>query len=200
MTMKGNAMMTRDELLKKLETSYGHLCGENLSGVDFRGLDLSGLCLQGADLRGADLRDVDLRHVILHHADLRGADLRGAKLYNADLSDANIHGAKYVIDAPIIPNIHRTLYDAVINNASHFDMETWHAEGECGTTHCRAGWTVILAGERGEALEKELGTGVAAALIYAASDPELERIPNWMSDNETALDDMRRLAEKEAQS
>jgi hypothetical protein len=35
-------------------------------------------------------------------------------------------------------------------------------------------------------------------MIYLKSDPKLERIPNFCADNETALADMKRLAEAEA--
>jgi hypothetical protein len=40
-----------------------------------------------------------------------------------------------------------------------------------------------------------MGTSAAAAMIYMASDPELENIPDFYADNETALADMKRLAE-----
>ena len=74
-------------------------------------------------------------------------------------------------------------------------MGSWHA---CGTTHCRAGWVVHLAGVGGRALEYAFGTSAAAALIYMASDPKLERIPDFYCGNDEALEDMRRLAEAEA--
>ena len=70
-------------------------------------------------------------------------------------------------------------------------MKDWHT---CETTHCRAGWVVTLAGEGGRALEWAYGTPAAAAIIYMASDPDLEKIPDFYCDNETALEDMKRLA------
>jgi hypothetical protein len=73
-------------------------------------------------------------------------------------------------------------------------MTQWH----CGTTHCRAGWVVTLAGEGGKALEWAMGTPAAAAIIYMASDPDLERIPNFYDTNDNALADMARLAGGEA--
>jgi hypothetical protein len=39
-----------------------------------------------------------------------------------------------------------------------------------------------------------LGTPAAAALIYQASDPKLEKIPDFYATNEAALEDMWRLA------
>jgi hypothetical protein len=57
---------------------------------------------------------------------------------------------------------------------------------------------VHLAGPGGAALEYVMGTPAAAALIYMASDPTLKKIPDFYCDNETALADMKRLAELEA--
>lgn len=76
------------------------------------------------------------------------------------------------------------------------DMGSWH--GSCGTTHCRAGWVIAKAGAGGKALEWAMGTPAAAAIIYMASDPKLEKVPDFYTDNETALADMERLAEAEA--
>ncbi|WP_425909887.1 hypothetical protein [Nitrobacter sp. TKz-YC02] len=43
-----------------------------------------------------------------------------------------------------------------------------------------------------------MGTPAAAAMIYLASDPKIERIPNFYATNDEALADMKRLAELEA--
>jgi hypothetical protein len=130
----------------------------------------------GADLRGADLSGADLRD-----ADLSGAVLRDADLSGADLSECPVK----------IPDIHKAIYQTA-SQPGALDMSTWH----CGTTHCRAGWVVTLAGEGGKALEWAMGTPAAAALIYMASDPKLERIPDFYNyDNAAVLEDMRRLAE-----
>ncbi len=76
-------------------------------------------------------------------------------------------------------------------------MSSWH--GSCGTTHCRAGWVVTLAGEAGAAMEFCMGTAAAAALIYLKSDPKLGKIPNFYDmDNAAVMADMKRLAESEA--
>jgi uncharacterized protein YjbI with pentapeptide repeats len=156
----------------------------DLSGADLRDADLSGAVLSGADLSGADLRD----------ADLRGADLRGADLRDADLSGADLRGA-VLRDFPVkIPNIHQAVF-AAASAPQALDMATWH---KCETAHCRAGWVTTLAGDGGKALEWMMGPAAAAALIYAASDPTLEKVPNFYATNEEALADMKRLAEQEA--
>jgi hypothetical protein len=74
-------------------------------------------------------------------------------------------------------------------------MSKWH----CGTTHCRAGWVVTLAGEAGKALEDYWTTNHAAWLIYKASDPAIVGRPNFFANNEDALADMKRLADAEPQ-
>jgi hypothetical protein len=159
------------------------------SGADLRDADLSGAVLSDADLSGADLRDADLSGAVLRGADLRGADLR-----DADLSGADLRGA-VLRDFPVkIPNIHQAVF-AAASAPQALDMATWH---KCETAHCRAGWVTTLAGDGGKALEWMMGPAAAAALIYAASDPTLEKVPNFYATNEEALADMKRLAEQEA--
>ena len=118
-----------------------------------------------------------------------GADLRGAVLSDAVLRGADLR------DAPKIENIHQTVY-AAASAEKALDMSDWHSP--CGTSHCRAGWVVTLAGEAGKTLEDRIGTRAAASLIYLASDPKLERFPDFYCDNASALADMKERAEKES--
>ena len=73
-------------------------------------------------------------------------------------------------------------------------MESWHT---CETTHCRAGWVVTLAGDKGKALEQRFNTELAAMLIYRESGSPINPC-RFYDDNEAALEDMRNLAEAEA--
>jgi len=107
----------------------------------------------------------------------------------ADLSDADLRGA----NLPVIKNIHQEIY-AAASQPSALDMGNWHV---CDTTHCRGGWAVFLAGSAGRDLEEKMGTAAAAALIYMASDPHLDQVPNFYSTNADALADMARLAKAE---
>ena len=168
------------------------------SGADLRGADLSDANLRGAYLGGANLRDADLSGANLRGAYLGGANLRGAYLRGAYLGGANLRGA-YLRDCPVkIENIHQKVFEAASKDGA-LDMGDWHNGGNfCGTTHCRAGWVTHLAGEGGRALEFAIGTPAAAAMIYLASDPTLEKMPSFYCDNQTALEDMKRLAEAEA--
>jgi len=162
----------------------------------------NGANLSGADLRGANLRDANLRDANLRGANLSGADLSGANLSGADLSGANLRGAdlRGADWIPKIENIHKAIYEAA-SAKNALDMSSWHkGDNFCGTTHCRAGWVTHLAGEGGRVLDGMLGTNAAAALIYMASDPDMEKIPNWTASNEDALADMKRLADEAVQS
>jgi hypothetical protein len=114
---------------------------------------------------------------------------KGVDLSNADLGNVG--------SVPKIKNIHRAVYAAASVEGA-LDMDSWHKYGYCGTTHCRAGWVVVLAGEEGRALEDTFGTAMAAAIIYQASDPSLECIPDFYTSDFYALADMKRLAEAEA--
>ena len=122
-----------------------------------------------------------------------GAVLSGADLSGAVLSGAVLRDADWI---PKIQNIHQTIYQAA-SAENALDMSSWHRNGYCGSTHCRAGWVVVKAGEGGRVLEGVYGTGTAAALIYAASDPAMEKVPNWTASNADAMADMKRLAEAE---
>jgi hypothetical protein len=167
------------------------LCGANLREADLCGADLCGANLRGADLCRANLREANLRGANLREADLREANLRGANLREADLCEADLRRAN-LREAPAIENIHAKVY-AAASQPGALDMSMWH----CGTSHCRAGWVVTLAGKEGADLESEIGTPAAAMAIYMASDPErwkTERLPDFYCGNATALADMARMA------
>jgi len=70
-------------------------------------------------------------------------------------------------------------------------MGDWHT---CGTTHCRAGWVVHLAGDAGYALERFHNTALAAMLIYRESGAAINP-GRFYDSNVKALADMKRLAE-----
>ncbi len=127
-----------------------------------------------------------------------GLAVRWARRNGADLSGAVLRGADLPDWMPRIENIHQRVF-AAASAPGALDMGVWHRAGNfCGTTHCRAGWVNHLAGDAGRVLEGVYGPAAAAAMIYAASDPDLERTPNFYATNGDALDDMKALAEKEA--
>jgi hypothetical protein len=198
--------MTKAELEAAVEAGQD-LTGTDLHFINLRYADLRNAHLTDANLTGANLTRADLRYAYLHEAHLTGANLRYAYLHEADLTGANLSGARLtgasfsgarlrgakLPPAPVIPRIHQAVYQAA-SQPDALDMRYWHT---CKTTHCRAGWVVTLAGKAGKDLERRIGTDAAATLIYMASDPDLEQIPDWWVTNKAALEDMRRLAETE---
>jgi hypothetical protein len=93
-----------------------------------------------------------------------------------------------------IENIHSKIF-AAVSAPNALDMSKWHT---CGTTHCRAGWVIILAGEAGAKLEAFHNTELAAALIYRESSPHKVSAARFYDSNEDAMADMKRMAELEA--
>jgi hypothetical protein len=193
----------RGAVLRNADLSGAVLRNADLRGADLSGADLSGAVLSGAvlrnavlrnaDLSGSDLRGSDLSGAVLRNAVLRNADLSGSDLRGSDLSGAVLSGSDWI---PKIENIHVAVL-AAASNPGALDMNQWHT---CDTTHCRAGWVVTLAGDGGRVLEGVYGTAAAAALIYQASDPTLECIPDFYCTNDDAMADMARLAGMAAQS
>ena len=76
-------------------------------------------------------------------------------------------------------------------------MSTWHT---CKTTHCRAGWVVMLAGKKGLELEKETNTLFAAMCIYGKSTNIKVHIPRYFDNNADAMKDIKECAEKEVKA
>jgi hypothetical protein len=109
-------------------------------------------------------------------------------------------GDKKVFAFPFVENIHQRVYKAIIENPKSFNMGSWHGQNSCGTTHCRAGWVIELAGEQGYALQKQTSPTFAALQIYKASCPELPVSPyRFHESNKLALANIKEYAEKEKQ-
>lgn len=94
-----------------------------------------------------------------------------------------------------IENIHQKVYEAASKEGA-LNMKAWHT---CGTTHCRGGWVVHLAGGAGYALKYFYGDLLAAQLIYRESGYQINPCRFFDLDKD-ALADMKRLAEKEAKA
>ena len=110
----------------------------------------------------------------------------------SDCSDcSDLFPQKAPATVPVIQDIHQKVF-AAASQPGCLNMDAWHT---CDTTHCRAGWVVTLAGEAGRQLEKATSTLFAAMQIYKASGYPISPV-RFYDDNETALADMRRLAEK----
>lgn len=100
-------------------------------------------------------------------------------------------------DVPVIPNIHQKVF-AAASAPKAFDMEVWHS---CDTMHCRGGWVVFLAGNKGRKLELANNTLFAAMQIYHASNPSIPVSPaRFFESKKVAMADMKRCAELEAKA
>jgi len=95
------------------------------------------------------------------------------------------------IKIPVVKNIDAKILAAIGPSAEHLDMTKWH----CGTSHCRAGWAIQLAGPDGAKLEAATSPETAGALIYAVSRPGVQ-VPDFRASNDAALADLKRWAEK----
>lgn len=114
-------------------------------------------------------------------------------IYDKKNANGNQDADTPFLGAPPVPrieNIHVKIWEAV-SQPKALDMGKWHS---CGTTHCRGGWVVHLAGEAGYALEKFHNTALAAQLIYLQSGYDINPC-RFYDSNADALADMKRLAE-----
>lgn len=162
------------------------------NNTDYDEGDFDGCNFAFADLSHADLRGLNLKNANFKGADLTSADFTGAIIDFTDLSEATLTNAVGLPDAPKVENLDAKILFAIEQDGCRLDMRDWHT---CDTTHCRAGWAVVLAGRSGRALESMLGTNAAGALIYQAS---AGYVPSFFDSNDAALEDMRKHATKEA--
>jgi len=191
--------------LREADLFVASMSGVNLLGADMHGADLRGADMRGADLSEANLRWADMRGVALCEADLRGADMcwvdlrcadmRGANLYMANLRQAKLRQATLIRtilpeNVPIVPDIDAQILAIIEKHPDLFDMSTWH----CGTTYCRGGWAITLAGEAGKDLVRQVSSpATAATLIYAASRPN-KPVPDFFTTTAAAIADIRACA------
>ncbi len=97
---------------------------------------------------------------------------------------------------PVVADLHKRIYEAA-SAPGALEMGEWHT---CDKTHCRAGWTVTLAGEAGRKLESFFNTELTAMMIYDASCPGFKIHPaRFFDDNDVALADMKKLASPSSQ-
>ena len=180
------------------------LAGANLAGANLARAYLARANLAGANLAGANLADAYLARAYLARANLARANLARANLARANLARANLARANladaYLADAlkidekeiPIITNIDAAIL-AEIEKGGVLDMGSWHGPDDhwCGTTHCRAGWAIHIAGDLGKALQDKVGVQMAGTLIYHKSRGS---VPWFFAPNDDALADIRKCA------
>ena len=211
----------RDADLGDADLGGAYLRGADLGGADLGGADLRGAYLRDADLGGAYLRGAYLGGArnkpasLADHKDPETPYVRRAptgdqphlsheeRAARRKAREAE-RAARFRVDHPDVPvvaHLDAQILRHIEVGKLLFDMDNWHGEGPtgveatveaCGTTHCRAGSAIHLAGEAGYALERKLGSAEEAGrAIYLASTG---RAPYFFGSNERALADIRRCA------
>ena len=126
------------------------------------------------------------------------ANLEDASLLGANLEDANLRGASLLgANLPKITKVENlfTKILEAIEKGGKLNMGDWHT---CKTTHCIAGWVIVLAGEAGRVAEELVGTPWAASIIIRDSCPYLEgKNPNFYANDEEGMKFIKECAEKE---
>jgi hypothetical protein len=193
----------------------------DLGGADLGGAYLGGAYLGGAYLRGAYLGGAYLRGArnkpasLADHKDPETPYVRRAPTGDQPCLSHEERAARRKAreaeraarfrldnpDVPVVPHLDAQILRSIEVGKLLFDMGNWHGEGPtgveatveaCGTTHCRAGSAIHLAGEAGYALERKLGSAEEAGrAIYLASTG---RAPYFYGSNERALADIKRCA------
>lgn len=97
-------------------------------------------------------------------------------------------------EVPVIERLDAEILEAITVGKGVLNMSDWHHGDACGTTHCRAGWAIFLAGPKGAELEREHGPERAGAMIYRASTG---RTPNFSAETDHALEDIKACAARQ---
>ena len=107
-----------------------------------------------------------------------------------DLTDASLARIeKMGGEVPRLEKPYTAILKAIGTDGCSLEMNQWHT---CQTTHCLAGWTVHLAGQKGYDLEKRFktvfqnGTPEAATFILLKSRPKAP-LPNFYASNDEAM-------------
>jgi hypothetical protein len=195
------------------------LAGADLAGADLAGADLADANLAGASLAGAYLAGASLAGAYLARAYLAGADLADAENLSPTVEkkdppepyrrivgkDARLESARRYRErhpeVPVVQNLDSKMLAAIEAKEIVLNMRGWHGQSAecalkepCGTTHCRAGSAIHLAGAAGYALEEQYDAQTAGRMIYRASTG---RSPHFFASDERAMEDIRRCAAEE---
>ena len=175
----GRADLTRANLTDA-DLTDAYLTGANLTDAYLIGADLTGANLTGADLTGADLTRANLTDAYLTGANLTGADLTGANLRRADLTGADLTGASMpsILNFTPNPSLLQEIAEKVLSAPSALNMDRWHT---CDTTHCLAGWAVMLHPD-GKRLEENSSTYLAGRLLLGDEAAKM-----FFASNEAAI-------------
>lgn len=165
----------------RLHTKY-HKAQKLRKGYLYNRVDFSGQDIDSLDLTGCIFLECNFELGEFVDCNLTGVKFDGCILDGVSFTGCNRTGTSYGTKIEI-PNIHEKIFEVTSDEAS-FDMSIFASP--CGTSFCRAGWVIQLAGEVGKMLVEEVGFSNAAASIYLNSDPTLSRVPCFYSSNSHA--------------
>ena len=80
----------------------------------------------------------------------------------ANLSGADLSWANLPFNIETDATLKQKILEKVEAEGCSLEMSDWHT---CGTTHCLAGWAVVLSGEAGKELEAKSTTYLAGRLL-----------------------------------
>jgi hypothetical protein len=110
-----------------------------------------------------------------------------------------------ILKVPVVPDLFGRILERVEAAPNEFYMSSWHSKDalldgtySCGTTHCIAGWVVVVAGDQGRELERVLTEDTAAAADLICQQSTLGEIPNFYAGRDAALKQLRKFARREA--
>jgi hypothetical protein len=136
---------------------------------------------QKADFTGADLTASDFFAAKLSKSDFRGADLRGVKFAASTLTWCKFNKGAMAAgweDLPEIPDLRQQILQQ-LENGGRLDMSAWH---KCQTTHCIAGWAIVLADAKFQSVRHN--PALVGAGLFVRSDG---MVPNFFGSEPEAM-------------
>ena len=91
--------------------------------------------------------------------------------------------------AHILPSIN--LPEFILNQVGQLNMDSWHSENECGTTHCMSGFAEVAHGDAGAYIVKHFGHELGGHILFLHSTG---KTVDFHTDNETAIETLKYMA------
>ena len=136
--------------------------------------------------------------------------LRFSAMYFHEIQDMSEESQKIFLDllpvndephnlpVPFVENLDIKIYEAVTEYPALFCMGVWHWKfNPCGTQHCWAGWAIHIAGPQAYAIEKQECSPFAALCVMKKANPDMDKIPNFYSTREKALEAIKKRADEQ---
>ena len=97
------------------------------------------------------------------------------------------------VDQLKVEGIHTAVNKAV--NEDTLNMTNWHSK--CGTTHCRSGWAITLAGVEAKRLEALTNSMFAGMVVFALSSDITLNPQRFYDSKQNALQHIEACADQE---